>query len=372
MSDPPLVGVLGATGAVGATATARLAAHGFRLRVGGRRPDALAELAARLDGATSLEVVPTDLADAEALASFCLGCALVAGCAGPTYLVLDRVARAAWAAGADYVDIGGELAACDEITGAGRSGRPPAPQLAERTAVFSCGVMPGLSGLLPRMLSADRALRRLDIYVGGAAVFTPLSAVDALLTRGERFGAQLSSLRNGQVVTSALAPLRGVDLPGFPVPMHAWPYLTTEAQALGATAGIAEVRSYNAFVSDRLPTALATAWALLPEDAGPVELAAHAQSVVEASELDRGDHGQFYVMLFTSRPVPGERPGPSRLVLRATDSYALSGWVVARAARTVLGGGVPPGAHLASQVLDPLATVEGLANDPLVDSLVVV
>jgi hypothetical protein len=285
--------------------------------------------------------------------------------------VLDRVARAAWAAGADYVDIGGELAALDELTGAGRSGRPPADQLSERSAVFSCGVMPGLSGLLPRVLSAGRPLRRLDIYVGGAAVFTPLSAVDALLTRGERFGAQMSSMRDGRVVTNALGPLRGVDLPGFPVPMHAWPYLTTEAQALGAAADVAELRSYNVFVSDRLPTALATAWAQLPEDAGPADLAVHSPSVVEASELDRDDHGQFYVMLFTSRPAPGIRPGPSRLVLTATDSYALSGSVVALAARSVLEGDVPPGAHLASRVLDPDATVEVLADDPLVDSLVV-
>ncbi|MFB4289542.1 saccharopine dehydrogenase NADP-binding domain-containing protein [Nonomuraea sp. ATR24] len=353
-----MIGLLGATGAVGRTAAQRIAAFGLGpLRVGGRNVAAAADVAASLPGPA--HAVRVDLHDPAELAAFCDGCRIVVSCAGPTYRVLDTVARAAFAAGADYVDIGGELAAKDALTGH--------PLAGDRIAVFSAGVMPGLSGLLPRLLAKGRAPRRLDVYVGGAAVFTPLSAVDALLTRGPRFGAPMAAWRGGRVEPNALAPLHGVRLPGFPVPVHAWPYLTTEAQTLAADTRADEVRCYNVFVSGRLPEALAAAWA----EADGADPAALAGSVVRASLADNADFGAFYVMLFTARPRPGEPPGPGRIVLTAVDSYALSGVVMALAARAVLTGSVPPGVHLAAEVLDPDATAAELRDDPLVEDFVV-
>ncbi|SEG82217.1 Saccharopine dehydrogenase NADP binding domain-containing protein [Nonomuraea solani] len=356
-----MIGILGATGAVGRTAAQRIAAYGLGpLRLGGRNLTAAADLAAAL--AAPARAVKTDLNDPAELAAFCDGCRIVVNCAGPTYQVLDTVARAAFAAGADYVDIGGELAAKDALTGEGVTG--------DRIAVFSAGVMPGLSGLLPRLLAKGRPLRRLDVYVGGAAVFTPLSAVDALLTRGPRFGEPMAAWRDGRVAPGTLAPLHQVRLPGFPVPVHAWPYLTTEAQTLAADTGTGEVRSYNVFVSNRLPEALAATWAETP-DARPETLAPHAETVVRASLQDNADFGAFYVMLFTARPRPNIPPGPTRVLLTAVDSYALSGVVMALTTRAVLSGSIPAGVHLAAEALDPDATAAALRDDPLVGDLTV-
>ena len=350
-----VIGLLGASGRVGRTAADRIVAADLgELRLGGRDPGRTAAVTASLPGGA--ETVRVDLDDPAELAAFCAGCRMVVNCAGPSYRVLDTVARAAWAAGADYVDVGGDLAARDALDG-------PA---GERVAVFSAGVMPGLSGLLPRLLTG-RPLRRLDSYVGGAAAFTPLSAVDALLTRGDRFGIALAAWRDGAVVPNALVPLRHVALPGFPVPMHAWPFLTTESRALP----VREVRAYNVFLSERIPQALAGAWAEVPANAGAEALAPHASAVVAASEQDAGERGPFYVMLFSGRAAPGSPPGPSRVLLTATDSYALSGVVTALAARAVLGGAIGPGAHLAAEVLDPGTVADGLRRDPLVDQLTV-
>ncbi|MGP3955764.1 saccharopine dehydrogenase NADP-binding domain-containing protein [Nonomuraea sp. 3N208] len=357
-----MIGLLGATGAVGRTAAQRIAAYDLGpLRVGGRNLTSATALAASL--AAPAQAIRVDLNDPAELAAFCEGCRIVVNCAGPTYQVLDTVARAAFAAGADYVDIGGELAAKDALTSGDVAG--------DQTAVFSAGVMPGLSGLLPRLLAKERPLRRLDVYVGGAAVFTPLSAVDALLTRGPKFGVPMAAWRDGRVVPNTLTPLHQVRLPGFPVPVHAWPYLTTEAQTLAADTGAHEVRSYNVFVSNRLPEALAAVWADA-DDTGPAALAPHADTVVRASLQDNADFGAFYVMLFTARPGPDGLPGPTRVLITAVDSYALSGVVMALATRAVLSGSVPPGVHLAAEVLDPDATAAALRDDPLVDDLTVV
>ncbi|GAA2396143.1 saccharopine dehydrogenase NADP-binding domain-containing protein [Nonomuraea africana] len=356
-----MIGLLGATGAVGRTAVQRIAAYGLGpLRVGGRDVAAAADVAGSLPG--TAHAVRVDLDDPGQLAAFCDGCRIVVNCAGPTYRVLDTVARAAFAAGADYVDIGGELAAKDALISRAMAG--------DRTAVFSAGVMPGLSGLLPRLLAKGRPLRRLDVYVGGAAVFTPLSAVDALLTRGPKFGTPMAAWREGRVEPNALAPLQAVRLPGFPVPVHAWPYLTTEAQTLAVDTCADEVRSYNVFVSNRLPEALAAAWAEV-DGIDPATLTPHADSVVRASLQDNADFGAFYVMLFTARPRPGTSPGPGRIVLTAIDSYALSGVVMALATRAVFTGSVPAGVHLAAEILDPDATAAELRHDPLVEDLTV-
>lgn len=352
---PPLIGVLGASGAVGRIAADRIAQAGLhRVRLGGRDRDRVEAVAASLPA--GVEVQRVDLDDPGELAAFCAGCRVVVNCAGPSYRVLDMVARASWVAGADHVDVGGELAARDALT----------DEPGERVAVFSAGVMPGLSGLLPRLLTG-RPLRRLDSFVGGAAPFTPLSAVDALLTRGDRFGLAMAAWANGAVVPNALTPLRGVTLPGFPVPMHAWPFLTTEAQSLTAD----EVRAYNVFLSAEIPEALARAWAEVPVGAGADALAPYASAVVAASERDTAEHGPFYVMLFAARPAPAAPPGPSRVLLSTTDSYALSGVVMALATQAVLAGTIVPGAHLAAEVLDPTVTADALRADPLVEALTV-
>ncbi|WP_101790632.1 saccharopine dehydrogenase NADP-binding domain-containing protein [Nonomuraea indica] len=357
-----MIGLLGGTGAVGRTAAHRIAAYGLGpLRVGGRDLSRATAVAAALPGPA--HAVRVDLNDPAELAAFCSGCRVVVNCAGPTYQVLDTVARAAFAAGADYVDIGGELAAKDALSSRDTD-------RGSRIAVFSAGVMPGLSGLLPRLLADGRRLRRLDVYVGGAAVFTPLSAVDALLTRGPKFGVPMAAWREGRIVPNTLGPLHGVRLPGFPVPVHAWPYLTTEAQTLAVDTGADEVRSYNVFVSNRLPDALASVWAEVA-DTDPAALAHRADAVTRASRLDRADFGAFYVMLFTARPHPGAPPGPTRVLLTAVDSYALSGVVTALATRAVLTGSVPEGVHLAAEALDPDATAAALHDDPLVDQLTV-
>jgi hypothetical protein len=359
-----LYAVLGATGAVGETCARRLAAHGVEtgasLRLGGRDRPRLEALASDLPG--DVEVQPTDLLDDAALAAFCAGARVVASCAGPSYALLDRVARAAWAADADAVDIGGELGAVERLRSC------PAPRIERRTAVFSAGVMPGLSGLLPRLLCKSGPIRRLDSYVGGAQVFTRLSAVDGLLTRGEQFGAPSAIAVRGEVVRGRLAPLHDVSLPGFPARVHAWPYLTTEAQELARSEGIDEVRAYNVFVTNRLPTAMADAWAHLGAEPQLDDVRAAAEAVVRAADADRQEHGQLYAMLFTARPSPGGDPGPSRLVLTATDSYAVSGVVMAEAARQVADG-LPSGAWLAARALDPERMLRALRSDPHIDSV---
>jgi hypothetical protein len=301
--------------------------------------------------------VRVDLVDPVALAEFCAGCAVVVNCAGPSYQVLDTVARAALAAGAGYVDAAGDAVALDALTAA-----PPA-ELRRRPAVFSAGLMPGLSGLLPRLLAEAGPVGRLDVYVGGAVGISPLSAVDALLTRGARFGHALAAWRHGRVAEHALTPLRSVTLPGFAGRVHAWPFLSTEMCTLAAKLKVAELRSYTVYATENLPNVLARAWA---ED-GPVE--SYVNAVVDAARRDVEQAGRYYAVLAHARPAEGSTEGSRRILLRTTDSYELSGVVSAMAAAEILAGRVPSGPHHAADVLDPHRAAALLTLDDLVTGL---
>ena len=349
-----VIGVLGGAGTVGRTAVERLRGFGLSVRIGGRDL-ARAEEAGRAVGAAAVAV---DLFDDASLAAFCSGCAVVLNCAGPSYQVLDRVARAALAAGSGYVDAAGDLVAVEALH------RRPPVGLARHAAVFSAGLMPGLSGLLPRLLLDGTPIARLDVYVGGSVEISQATAVDALLTRGPKFGHALATWRDGQVVPHSLAPLRSVTLPGFRGRVHAVPFLSTEMIALASASNVAELRNYTVYATDNLPTAFATAWA---DEQSPAET--HAAAIVNAAHLDVQAHGRHYAVLAYARPPAGSGLPARRVLLRTLDSYPLSGVVAAIVTRHVAAGAVAPGTHYAADVLDPRLTAEELAADPLVDEL---
>ncbi|MFB4313927.1 saccharopine dehydrogenase NADP-binding domain-containing protein [Actinomadura sp. 21ATH] len=354
------VGVLGGSGTVGRVVVERLAGWEIGpLRVGGRDRDRAAEACEAASGVPA-EPFRVDLDDDAALRDFCTGCDIVVNCAGPSYRVLDRVARAALAGGAHYVDAAGDLVAIDALTGGGATGLDHLG-LDRRAAVFSAGLMPGLSGLLPRLLAADGPLARLDVYVGGAAAIGPLSAVDALLTRGPRFGTALAAWRAGRIVPGALRPLRSVALPGFRDRVHAWPFLSTEMSRLAAELGVGELRNYTVYVTEAIPEALARAWA---DDEAALD--EHVPAVVTAADTDLAATGPYYAMLFQAVPRDPAPGRPRRVLLRTPDSYALSGAVAALTARELSAGAIPPGAHLACDVLSPSRTLAAMRGDPLV------
>jgi len=342
-----VIGLLGATGAVGSVVARRLAAAGRGpLRLAARDVTRLQALAGEVPGA---DVLRCDLDDPGSLAAFCAGCRLVVQCAGPSYQVLGTVARAALAAGAHYVDAAGDRVAIDDLGGAP----------AGCAVVFSAGLLPGLGGLLPRLLvDGEGSPHCLEVYAGGAVPLTRLSAVDALLTRGPRFGTPFAAWRGGRVVERALSPLRGIHLPGFERPADAIPFLSAEVAALAEQLRVPELRSYAVYPSARLPDAFAMAWA--DEE---TSLDDHAGAVMAAADADLAEQEAHFVLLVHTEPAG------RRLLMRTADPYGLTGAVTALAAGAVLDGAIPEGIHCAAEVLDPKTVAGALLRDPTVTTL---
>jgi hypothetical protein len=347
----PRIAVLGGYGAVGATAVRRLGAYGYeRLRIGGRNP---ARAQALCTGLNHAEAAHVDCEDPRSLKEFCADADVVVNCAGPSYRILDTVARAARAAGAHYVDAAGDVPAHRALIA------HDGPAFAGRTAVFSAGLMPGLTGLLPRLIAEPGDW--MDSYAGGAVRITPASAADILLAQGPDFGESLAAWSQGRVTSRALAPLRRVRLEEFPEPVDAMPFLTTESTRLAARLRLGEVRCYSVYVSEAIPTALAMAWA---DD--PALLRDHAAPLAEAAASDLHGRTPYYVLAFRTHAAPAP---PRSLTLHTSDPYHLSGVVVALTTRTVLRGQIGAGVHFAAEALEPRGIADALRGDPLVDSL---
>ncbi|MGW6602211.1 saccharopine dehydrogenase NADP-binding domain-containing protein [Streptomyces sp. NPDC055036] len=363
MSSTPVVGVIGGYGAVGSAVVRRLHRAGAApLLVGGRDPSRAKTLVTSLragGGDGEIGTTTVDLTDPASLDRFASRCRLVVNCGGPSYRVLDTVARAALLRGADYVDAAGDDPARNLLCADGGTERWTD---AGRRAVLSAGALPGLSGLLPRALAA-RAVRpvRLDAYLGGVAPLTPAAAGDVLLGRGPEHGIPAAVWRDGRICERALEPRRKVSLEAFPRPVTAFPFLSTEAGRLARAAGIVQVHWYTVFGGDRLPEELAMAWALDSTETA---------DLVAAADQDVSRYGAWYGQEFHLWDGTTEGPPTAALVLRAEDSYELSGFLTATATLRVLDGSITPGVHFAADALDPARTLDTLRSDPAIGLLI--
>ncbi|WP_233579480.1 saccharopine dehydrogenase NADP-binding domain-containing protein [Verrucosispora sp. FIM060022] len=346
----PVVGVVGAAGAVGSVAVTELHRRGrHTLRLAGRRRaplDALAGGLTATGSAPTVEVV--DLDDADALHRFCAGCDVVLNCAGPAYLVEDRVARVALAAGADYVDAAGDDVLWEQVR-ALLAGAP------ERTAVISAGMMPGLSALLPRHLAAalPQPPRALLGYLGGRDRFTATAAADYLRV-GEGFGQAGAALTAG--VRQSLPTRTDVELPFFPEPATAVPYLSTELERVTRDLGVTDATWHSVFAGPHVAQVLRQ-----PPTGGDA-----AEALRRAAELDAFGQATYQLFVVELTTAAGDA---RTLVLRGASASALTGAFAAVAVAALTGGNLAVGLHLAGEALDPQLAVDLLAGSAAVSDL---
>lgn len=356
MNGARLVGVVGGYGAVGRTVVAALRRHpDLRLRIGGRNLDRAVRLV-RDELAGGAEPMAVDVYDEASLARFCAGCAVVVHTGAASYQVLDRVARAARAAGADYVDSGGDLPLHHRLvdhyppTGTGR-------------ALVTAGMMPGLSGLLPRWLAIGyQKVHRLVAYIGVVDRLTPAGAVDYLLSLAERERESQAAWIGGRRVERAATPVADTVVPFFPGRVAVYPYLSYEAERFAAQLGVAEVRWHSVF--DQGGNMMAALSRLQGAMSGRADPRSAARELAAAAELDLFGRKPYQLMLFEMSGADREsgRHRATTLMVRSANTSHLTGTVCALATRAVLDGRTPPGAHFAAEALDPRALVSALRD----------
>ncbi|MGW0915201.1 saccharopine dehydrogenase NADP-binding domain-containing protein [Streptomyces sp. NPDC002784] len=351
--------VLGGYGAVGSAALRVLAERrpGATVRIGGRHEGQAATLLGELG--LRGEAMPVDLHDGRSLAAFCQGARLVLNCAGPSYQVLDRVAWAALAAGAAYVDPGGDEPVFEALH---------RPGTFTGTAVLTAGMQPGLTGLLPRLLARSMSHpRTLTAYVGTMDRLTPAGAADYLLSLGGSYGVAQAAIRGGVRVERELEPRSGIEPPYAGRRVDAYPYLSFEAEQVAAECGLSDVDWFNVFEGGaHMMSCLSRLQGAMR---GESDLGRAADELTRAAALDLFGKEPFQLMLFEVTGSHGGEPATRGLALRGNDTYALTGLTAALAALDVLDGRIGPGIHFAATVLDSGTVLEALRACPAVTTL---
>ncbi|GAA3348222.1 saccharopine dehydrogenase NADP-binding domain-containing protein [Amorphoplanes nipponensis] len=309
------IGVIGGYGSVGRATVAQLRAWGLGPVVVAGRDPARAEVA-------------VDLGEPAAVRRFLGSVRLVVNCTAAPPESRAELARAAAAAGVPYVDPGGDEPVHDLLAGV---------ELAA-PVVLSAGMLPGLTGLLPRRLVEDPG-GRLVCYAGGQDRFSLGGAADYLAVVHGSAGRTFAVWRDGSRVERAGAPALEGTVPYFSEQASGVPYLSPEMERVARHLGLAELVFYTVFPGARLRETLAAA---RTGAVGPAD-------VVRASELDLFGRSRYQRLVFQLR----DDPALPTLILSGRGSSELTGATAALTARAVLDGAVPPGRHFAADVLDP-------------------
>ncbi|GAA4203989.1 saccharopine dehydrogenase NADP-binding domain-containing protein [Streptosporangium oxazolinicum] len=370
MSGTRVIGVLGASGAVGRAAVRELRdlGHGA-LRLGGRRTDALRAVAGQ-ELAGGGDVVRADAADAASLAAFVRGCDVVLNCAGPTYRLRATVASAALAAGAHCVDVAGDDPAAEDLLADGDPAREG------RTVILSAGALPGLSAILPRWLARQDldgvldGVSALTAHCGGLEPCSPTVAVDLMLSltaggaNGAAYGEPLAAVRGGRRTSRALRAVEDAEIPGFPGRVAVQPFLSGESERLATLLGLERVDWFNVHPGPQVRALLN----LLPGRlAAGADLGELATRLILAADLDLAGRTPYYVLGFQLTGTSAGRPARRRLTVRTASSYRLTAAVGALAVDAIVRASVPPGVHFACDVLDPGTVVDRLRGGGAVE-----
>ncbi|MDS9873478.1 hypothetical protein ABH911_005552 [Pseudomonas protegens] len=340
-----VMGLVGAYGSVGRQ-VAQLLAGKVALRLGGRDPRQAEQLNQQL-GARA-EVRALDLWEPQSLADFCAGCSLVINCAGPSYRILDRVARAALAAGADYLDVGGDDPLHERLVGQLPAGH---------RVLLSAGMLPGLSGLFPQLLA--QSFQRVDAlrcYAGGLGRLSATAAEDFLLSLGNGFGQAQCGWCEGQVVRSTASAEQALQRDWLPpAGVQAYPYLSTEQQRLFGDVPVRHGQGFNLFEGGQLAAALQRIQGSAPEARSSAQ---NIAALVQASALDVAGRRPYQLLAVEIDGLREGRQQQASAWLRASDGSRLTGSVAAFCA--LQWAHLPEGLHYAAQVLDATACLEQL------------
>ncbi|MGR4972573.1 saccharopine dehydrogenase NADP-binding domain-containing protein [Pseudomonas sp. LARHCG127] len=348
-----LIGVLGASGDVGlASARALLSLGVNELRLGGRDARNGARCLASLQQQwpdARLHWTAVDFNDAAALAGFAHGCDVMLNCAGPSWRLEDRAARAALQTDAHYVDAAGEVAL-------------EPSQWHNRCAVLGAGLQPGLTGLLPRWLAqqAFSGVQGLTSYFGLRDQFTAVAADDFLQGAVDGTSEPLAAWRNGRC-SRALRRSRDVLLPCFPGQVHLLPYLNREGECLAMDLRLDVGHWFNVITDGHVLKTLDLAHSLPRADA--------VQRLCEASRLDLSGQAPFVTLLLQLDGVWDGQARTRSLVLSGTGNASLTGAMAAATVVSVANGEISTGCHYAAQVLPPAASLERLQRTSAIRAL---
>ncbi len=365
----PVIGIAGASGSVGAGALACLVGEQGHYEL---RAAYHTHPPGDIDEHKSVRWHQLNVYDEASLAQFCSGCSVVLNTAGPSSLIGDRVARAADHAGADYVDAFGGRLLVDQLQAN--------PLSTSRRVIHSAGIYPGLSELLPRWLARTQfdSVYGLHGWSGGREACSASAAIDVLASTHQGFGRAGAIWKNGSRITNAIAAYTQADLPGFAGSVSVQPLLSEELELLGRELQLRDLQWGNVMASTRALEVIARWGTRLGVQTSAVDARDYLQlqqqavdDLVDTARMDLVGHTPFYRLLLEMEGTQAGTHKRIRAILKAMDSYRVSGAVAANAASRLVTDPPPQGVYRADTVLDWSQILRTLQENRCIDDFTI-
>lgn len=356
-----MISIAGANGSVGRLVVAELARMEVgRIRLGGRRQEALLEVA---KAAPSAEIFPFDLKDQEKTRQFCSGSDVVVNCAGPSSVLLDHLARAASAVEVPYVDVSGDEPVYQRLLS----------EKAPPTALLSAGVLPGLSSLVPRWMARSfKQTESLSTHVGGLERCSTSSTIDMIQSmdgKSESYGEPLAGWRCGRKVSKLLHPIKDMEIPFVPDRVDAYPFFSSESERLASDLGLDCYDFWNIFAGERL---INTFIHYLGENFSEERLSQAVDDLSQAAALDLLGHKPYYTLVFQMSGLADDGPLVRTTAIQTGDAYHLIATMTALSALAVIEGKSTVGVGFASEMMDLDWAITMLRRSPAISMFEVV
>lgn len=279
-----------------------------------------------------------DIYDSDSLNSFCTDCKVVINCAGPEFMIRDRVAQAAMKAGAIYVD----------VSNAAILDQEQVPVLAANGVnVVGAGFYPGISGLLLKRVIHHLLdiTDHVNCYVGGSERFTTTSLADILTSGYSSIGMTDCYWLNDHIVADRGNMLKKEFVSGIDAPVYKKPYLSKEIQELLKQSNVEELHWYNIASSDAM-FHLAVKFYQIQQEFSTKE----ALKQLDPYLKEQSDE-EWAALVIDATGIKDGKNVRCLLNLQMEKSYIMTGTIAAEAARQVVRTTKPNGIYWAHEVL---------------------
>ena len=325
------IGIIGGYGCVGSR-VANILIHTttYDLSIGGRNKTMAKRMAENMGPRVSGQVV--DIYDQRSLDAFCGEYDIIINCAGPSALILDRVALAALRQGVHYVDPGGY----DPLYRALRD-KEEAIKGKGLTFLSSAGMFPGISGVFPMHVlgSMFDQVTSLEYWCAGREKLTFNSAYDLVCSLEDLSGG-LDYYENGQVKKASLfASWEKGILPPPIGKIKGFLVLTEELRLVIEKCGIDSARGYVNNIGRWVPLAMFYI-KIFKRYQTMAQRKRSANLIVKASEWDMNNKESFFMFHLI---VKGKKEGRENhlvvITLFLKDSHRATAASVAIAAKLI-------------------------------------
>jgi hypothetical protein len=333
----PLVGVLGCNGVIGYEVCIHLSKE-CKIRGGQRRnPEKLKEL-------ENFEWMYLDLYDDKNLYEFCKECDVVVNCAGPAYKIKDRVAHMAAKVGAVYVDASDVIMIDENL----KNTLEP-----EGVYVVAAGYVPGISGVIPRMIAETEfeCIDALYCFQGGRQKFSDVAFTDIILSSIKKSGYPNACYKNGKIETYIENIGEKIALPGLDEKVYVKAFLSKEMEKVAQDLKIGEMHWYNIAPDQKMMELIMDSFEIMMTvdyDAGVEKIREKCRETFQNFMLDEGE---WSVMIFEFFGEYQGKKKRKRVLFNLEKEEQVCGQMVVETVKAVLARKLPSGIYWSSEVV---------------------